>query len=167
MGPAEAVPVHATAFVVGDRGVLVFGASGSGKSALAFEAIRDADRTGRFAALIADDRIHLAAIGGRLVARAPAALRSALEVRGAGIRRVDSEPAAVIHLLARLLPLGEAQRYPDPGSEVIEGVELPVLRLPQKDAGGALRAILAHLFLAGWEERADERDLAQGDLAQD
>lgn len=161
MEPADAVPVHATAFVVADRGVLVFGPSGAGKSALAFEALRDADRTGRFAALIADDRIHLAAIGGRLVARAPDALRNGLEVRGAGVRRVDCEPTAVIHLLVRLLPVGEAQRYPDPATEVIEGVELPVLRLPQKDAGGTLRAILGHLFLADWEERADERDLAQ------
>src|SRR5262249_13034273 len=46
--------------------------------------------------LVADDRVHLEARHGRLVARRPEALAGLIEVRGLGIRRVPHEPAAVI-----------------------------------------------------------------------
>ena len=69
---ADLATVHASAVLVGSRAVLIRGPSASGKSQLALELL-EAARTGvlRFAKLVADDRVHLEAVSGRLLARPP------------------------------------------------------------------------------------------------
>ncbi len=59
--------VHASAVKVGDRAVLIRGASGAGKSRLAFDLIL-AGRAGQIpeAVLVGDDRVHLRASQGQL-----------------------------------------------------------------------------------------------------
>src|SRR4029077_15340497 len=81
--------VHASAVLVGPRAVLIRGPSGSGKSRLALELIEMA-RTGSlpFARLVADDRVHLEAAHGRLLARPAEALAGLIEVRGGGLLRL-------------------------------------------------------------------------------
>src|SRR5215472_4006684 len=92
--------VHASAVLVGARAVLIRGPAGSGKSSLALALVRAA-QTGllRFARLVGDDRVHLAASHDRLLVRPAAALAGLIEVRGAGIIRLDHEPAAVVGLM--------------------------------------------------------------------
>ena len=82
---ADPATVHASAVLVGARAVLIRGPSGSGKSRLALELL-EAARTGslRFARLVADDRVHLEAPGGRLLVRPAEALAGLIEVRGVG-----------------------------------------------------------------------------------
>ncbi len=77
--------VHASAVLVGEHGVLIRGASGSGKSSLVLGLI---DRDPSSTRLIADDRVHLDADRGRLVAAAPDTIAGKLEVRGQGIVEV-------------------------------------------------------------------------------
>ena len=132
-----AASVHGTAFLIGDRGVVVFGPSGSGKSALAQESVAAAMGAGLFAALVADDRVRVEARGGRLVAGAPEGILGGIEVRGAGLFAVSVEPCAVIHLVVRLVAEGDALRFPDGRSEAIEGVRLPALWLPQHEPEAA------------------------------
>ncbi len=100
---ADSATVHASAVLVGARAVLIRGPSASGKSRLALELL-EAARTGvlRFARLVADDRVHLEAVGGRLLARPPEALAGLIEVRGVGLLRVAHEPRAVIGLVVDL-----------------------------------------------------------------
>lgn len=69
---ANSATVHASAVLVGSRAVLIRGPSAAGKSQLALELL-EAARTGvlRFARLVADDRVYLEAVSGRLLARPP------------------------------------------------------------------------------------------------
>lgn len=151
MEQPPAATVHATAFLAGDRGVLVFGRSGSGKSSLAQAVIDRAAAAGLFAALVGDDRLHLENSGGRLVATAAAALRGAMEVRGAGILAMPCEASAVIHLIVRLVQRESALRHPADLTETVEGVALPALWLPEHDTEAACRAVMARLFLPPWD----------------
>ncbi|MGB7102544.1 MAG: HPr kinase/phosphatase C-terminal domain-containing protein [Xanthobacteraceae bacterium] len=127
---ADLATVHASAVLVGARAVLIRGPSASGKSRLALELL-EAARTGtlRFARLVADDRVHLEAIGGRLLARPPEALAGLIEVRGVGLLRVTHEPRAVIGLVVDL-DAPDAQRLPAADQRRIEINGIVVPRLP-------------------------------------
>lgn len=138
--------VHASAVLAGTRAVLVRGPAGAGKSRLVL-ALIEAAEVGRipFARLVADDRVHLEARGGRLLARAPHALAGLLEIHGLGIRRLPYEPVAVVGLVVDLA-CPEAERLPDPerAKVTVAGIELPRLAVaPGEDALPALLALLA------------------------
>ncbi len=134
----EAANVHATAVRVGDRGVLIRGASGSGKSSLALALI---DAAPSDAVLIADDRVLLAANDGRLVASAPAPIAGMLEVRGVGLLAVDHVSPAPIDLVVDLLPLADCPRLPVDAEAVavVEGVALPRIWVASGAVDGAAR----------------------------
>lgn len=83
--------LHASAVASGSRAVLITGASGTGKSALALDLIT------RGARLIADDRVCLTRDGDRIKVSAPGGAKALIEARGLGI-----------------LDLGPMDRDPDP-----------------------------------------------------
>src|SRR5258708_39332831 len=88
---------HACAGRVGDRAVLIRAPSGAGKSRLAFELIL-AGRSGQIppAVLVGDDRVHLLACDGQLLAQPAPQLAGLIEIRALRIRRCDFiAPAAV------------------------------------------------------------------------
>jgi HPr kinase/phosphorylase len=137
--------VHASAVLVGARAVLIRGPSGAGKSRLALDLIAAA-RAGMlcFARLVADDRVHLDAAGGRLLVRPAAPLAGLIEVRGLGLLRLAHEPCAVIGLVVDLAA-ADAERLPQPEQErtAIAGIVLP--RLAVATGESALPAVLALL----------------------
>lgn len=139
--------VHATALVIGDRGVLIEGASGAGKTTLALALLGAAAASGRFCALIADDQLLLRAEGGRLVARAPETIAGLVELRGAGPRPIRHQHEAVIDLVASLVAPHLAPRYAEPARAAMRGCDVPVLVLAERNAMGALPTILEHLRL--------------------
>lgn len=130
--------VHASAVLVGETGILIRGASGSGKSALALGLI---DNPAGGAWLIADDRVVLTAAHGRLIASPPEILAGRIEIRGQGIARRPFVAPAVIRLLVDLLPPGDCLRMPteDEGLSEIGGIALPCLRAPLRLADGTTR----------------------------
>ena len=136
--------VHASCVLVGARALLIRGPSASGKSQLALELIHAADTGGlRFARLVADDRVHLTAAGGRLLARPAASLAGLIEVRGIGLLRLPYEPCAVIGLV---VDLGEdSNRLPAPEQRqaLIDGISLP--RLAVASGVGPSPAVMALL----------------------
>ena len=148
--------VHANAVLVGADGVLIRGRPGAGKSALTRALIAAATAEGRFARLVADDRVVLTACGGRLVARPPAALAGLCERRGLGVEAIDHEGAAVVRLVVDLVAPAEAERMPAPAALVTEilGVALP----RQPVASGVPEA--AGLVLAALAARAADRPAA-------
>lgn len=124
--------VHACCVAVrapaGWRGVLIRGASGSGKSDLA---LRLVNRPGW--RLVADDYAHVWASGGALWARAPERIAGLIEVRGLGVI------AAERRTLSRLVLLVDAahasvERFPEPETEDLLGVRLPRLTVALKHA---------------------------------
>jgi len=137
--------VHASAVLAGARAVLIRGPAGSGKSALALALIRAA-QTGllRFARLVGDDRVHLAACHDRLLVRPAAALAGLIEVRGAGIIRLEHEPVAAVGLLVDLAA-DDAARLPEATETIILGVPLP--RLAVAPASDPLPPVLAMLSM--------------------
>jgi serine kinase of HPr protein (carbohydrate metabolism regulator) len=136
--------IHASAVLVGSRAVLIRGPSGAGKSQLALALIHSAESgLVGFARLVADDRALLDVHSGRLIVRPPAALAGLIEVRGAGIRRMAYEPAAVIGLVVDL-GAADAERVPPAGGHTtIAGVSVPRLAVAPEQP--PLLAVLAVL----------------------
>lgn len=111
--------LHASAVAFEDRGLLILGASGSGKSSLALQLIALG------ATLVADDRVEVVAEAeGGLVLSAPAPIRGRIEARGAGLLALPSAPARAFAAVD--LDRTETVRLPEPNDIVIAGKTLPV-----------------------------------------
>lgn len=148
-GAATASYLHATALVLGERGVLLRGPSGAGKSALALALIAHFEARGDFARLVGDDRVHVEALDGRLVARPHPAIAGLVEARGLGLSPAPSEPACVLHAIVDLSPRGEAPpRYPCEEEKTAELHEIALLRLAAEGCSDASVARIA-FFLQG------------------
>ncbi len=126
---AEATMAHANALLIGERGVLLRGVSGSGKSALSCRLLEGMRLRGDFARLIGDDRVALTNCNGRLIARPHPAIAGAIELRGLGLAPAPFEPAGVIRVVVDLAaPGGERPpRYPLPNADLTQicGLSLP------------------------------------------
>jgi serine kinase of HPr protein (carbohydrate metabolism regulator) len=142
----QALTYHATTIAIGEAGVLIRGASGAGKTALALALIALARQGGRFARLVADDRTALSATGGRLLARPVSPLEGIVERRGLGLTPEPYLPAVVVRLVIDLSD-AEPARMPEPEHlvEAIGGIDLP--RLPLAGRPGEERLALAALDL--------------------
>ena len=101
------------------RGALIEGPSGAGKSDLALRALAAGCR------LVADDRVVLWAVKGRLYGRAPATLHGLIEVRGQGVVKVSALDFAEVVMIARLASMTE--RAPESHTENVLGIEVPTL----------------------------------------
>jgi len=137
--------VHASAVCVGDRAILIRGASGTGKSRLALDLIL-AGRTGAITEtqLIGDDRVRLDTRDGNLIVRAVPELEGMIEIRGLGIRRCTFVPEAQVALVVDLAA-SDAERMPPPErlKTLISGIELP--RIPVAPEYDPLPLVLGFL----------------------
>ncbi len=127
-----AVHANVTAVAVGGRALLITGAPGSGKSALALSLID------RGATLIGDDAVTLDRQADFLIAGPPPNTAGMLEIRNVGIVQmsVTSAPVALVLSLH-----ADAARYPlEVGTTRLEGVDIPILPFAAGDAAQALRA---------------------------
>ena len=123
---------HASAVLVGERGILLRGASGAGKSLMALAIVERVRREGGFAALVADDRVWLEACSGRLLGRGAPALAGVCERRCQGLVPAPHEAEAVLRLIVDLADRGAPPpRMPEAADqyETLCGVALPRLRL--------------------------------------
>jgi serine kinase of HPr protein (carbohydrate metabolism regulator) len=129
--------IHGACVAFGLRGVLLRGASGAGKSDLAFRL------TGLGARLVADDQVSLGLEGGRLVAFAPAALSGLLELRGLGLAAMPAAVRAELALVVDLVPRDAVPRLPEPRYATLLGLDLPLLALHAFDLTAAEKVRLA------------------------
>lgn len=153
----ERVNLHATTVVLDGYGVLIFGQSGSGKTALAMTLIERFQAAGNFASLVADDRIWLTSVNGRLIATAPDTIAGLSEMRGFGPAYMRHEPQAVIDLVVALDDASVAPRHRGDESETILGTILPKLVLASRDAAASARAVQAWIRKSCIDKR--NRDL--------
>lgn len=141
--------LHANALLLGEKGLLLRGPSGSGKSALTLALMSRFEARGDFARLVGDDRVGVEARCGRLVARPHPAIAGLLEIRGLGLMRVAYEAACVLHAIVDIRGPGETpSRHPEADEKTasICGIALP--RLAAKDCSDVSVARIV-FFLQG------------------
>jgi len=111
--------LHATSVSLEDRGLLICGASGKGKSSLALELMS------RGAVLVSDDQTLVTREGDELWLDAPVAIRGRIEARGVGILHAQHSRAR----LAAVLDLDhvETARLPPFRQKVLLGCSVPLL----------------------------------------
>ncbi len=137
------------------RGVLLQGASGSGKSDLALRLIQAV--SGREARLVADDYVLLVREGSDLVAHAPQAIAGLLEVRGLGVVRRPALDRVPVALAFDLTAREAVERMPLPRRldlEALEpgltaGLEIPLYALAPFDSAACEKVWLTFSAVMG------------------
>jgi serine kinase of HPr protein (carbohydrate metabolism regulator) len=114
--------IHASCVAIGDRAVLISGASGSGKSDLALRLID------RGAMLVSDDYTALTLKNSQLTASAPASIKGKIEVRGIGVIDCAARDDVAVVMIIDLDAV--PQRMPAAGlTTMILGIALPCFAL--------------------------------------
>ena len=117
--------IHASCICWRRKGILVLGDSGSGKSDLCLRMIMD-----KQARLVADDRVVIEIIKGKIQATSPKILEGLLEVRGLGILKFPYQKKCNIDLVVSLVREREdIERYPNDDFYEIEGIFIPQIKL--------------------------------------
>ena len=118
--------VHGTCVAVAGRAVLIIGASGSGKSALALKMM------GYGADLVADDRTVLTRVDDVVIASAPPTIAGLIEARGVGLLRSEvSGPHPVVLLVD--MDRVEGDRLPQPHWREMLDLRLQTLHKVETD----------------------------------
>lgn len=112
--------IHASCVAVNGRGVLIIGASGTGKSALALQLIAYG------ADLIADDQTQITLQDQQLIASCPARLSGMIEARGVGLLHSTPSASAILALVVDL-DQTETHRLPPKRITSLLGLSLPLV----------------------------------------
>ena len=104
------VLVHASCVALENKGVLLRGAPGAGKSDLALRLIEGG------AQLVADDQVALTSTGEALLAAPPARIAGLFEVRGIGIVSMEFVHQCSVHLVVDLVQPNTVERMPEPAT---------------------------------------------------
>ena len=143
---AEGTPVHATAVIIGERGLLFIGPSGSGKTTTALRCMASARTSGTHAALVADDGVTLEVSGSRVIARCPEPIAGRAEIRGTGIFSFAWRQSAVLDaVVMAAIPEGAGRLPPDDEFCSVGTSRLKLLRLDYRSPLDPLEVILAAL----------------------
>lgn len=132
--PGETL-LHASCVAIRGVAVLIFGASGSGKSDLA---LRLMDRG---AVLVADDYTIVRREEDRLFASAPERIAGQIEVRGIGIVAADHVGDIMVSLIVDLD--APVERLPDAEVRKIAGLDVPAIALAGFEASAPIKVALA------------------------
>ena len=132
---APKTAVHACLLEIYGIGVLLLGESGIGKSEISLELIRKGHR------LVADDRVNISDVRGKLIGTCPESIRGMMEVRGIGIINVSRmfgvnalADKSSIKLVIDLVPFKKEEPLERVGMKTdryeILGETVPLIRLP-------------------------------------
>jgi serine kinase of HPr protein (carbohydrate metabolism regulator) len=122
------VHVHATAVLLGPFGVLVRGASGSGKSLLALSLLDHWQGRGAQSYLVADDQVMISRIGDRLSMTAPEPIAGLIELRFRGLIPRPHRSPVDLNLVVDLV--SDPIRLPEPGAFTADLLGLEIARAP-------------------------------------
>ena len=138
-----ATNIHASCVSLNNKGVLIIGASGLGKSDLCLRLIMD-----KGARLVADDRVDLQNIDGNIIASSPKVLEGLLEVRGLGIIKQPFIKETPVHLIVRLVNnYNDVERLPDPVFYELEGARINQISLWSFESSAVLKVVAALTLL--------------------
>ena len=137
--------IHATCLSLNGCGVLLRGAPGSGKSALALQLIETRGnglgRDDLLGVLVSDDQTILSPRDGQLYASPPETLAGLLELRGVGLVKVPFVQDVALRLVVDLKPSTLIERMPEPASlrAMLLGVVLPRVETDASHPSAATR----------------------------
>jgi len=131
----ETANIHGTAVAVNGHGVLILGASGTGKSDLALRLID------RGAKLVSDDQVFLTSEADMIMMSAPDTISGKIEIRHLGIMQFKPVTAT----LKLIIDLDSAaERFPEnQKSRDIMGTDIPVIALNAFENSAAIKVELA------------------------
>ncbi len=115
--------IHASCVSLRNKGVLLLGPSGSGKSDLALRLI---SLFGGI--LVADDRVDILLSHNDIIASAPKSIKGLLEVRGIGIIKLKSKSSVKIDLVIELVS-NPLERMPEEEKYNLCGKDIPFYRI--------------------------------------
>lgn len=146
--------IHATTLVIDAKGIVIRGASGSGKSYLALTLLRRARQADVPAGFVADDQTTLA-LGddGAIVATCPKPIIGKIEVRPFGISDIAalSVPHCAVALVCDLLAPDQAiERVQQGNQTVLLNQQIAHLNLPMREAHANCSAVFAAIGLPCW-----------------
>lgn len=129
--------IHATCVSICGHGVIIRGASGSGKSDLALRLIEQGGE------LVADDRVNITRVGDQVVATYPPEISGLLEVRGFGIVRLKPLNETRINLVVDLVESRDVPRLPEAQTTEIQDIPVRFMRLNAFEASTPAKIRLA------------------------
>lgn len=115
--------IHASSVWLKNKGVLIIGPSGSGKSDMVLRLI-----SGFGGALVADDRVDITVADNQIIASSPKEIKGLLEVRGVGIVKAKTKAFAKIDLVVELVS-SPLERMPETLTYNICGIDLPFYKI--------------------------------------
>jgi serine kinase of HPr protein (carbohydrate metabolism regulator) len=153
----QAQNLHASAVLLGDRGVLIAGESGFGKTTLALALVDYFTRLGHFSRLVSDDQVLIEGVRGRLVCHTPQPISGIVEIYGIGPRPLEFEPSMIADLLVRLVPSAAAQRFPEVLTESVAACDLACLELTARNARAAVLAVASWFSIPPFYRETGDR----------
>lgn len=131
--------IHANAISLLGKGILILGASGSGKSDISLRLICSHN-----AVLIADDRTVIQAVNGVLKASCPKNIKGLLEVRGVGICKIPHKESETISLVVELVDSPEKiDRLPEKRTIELLNIQIPSIKLYPFEVSAPERIVAA------------------------
>ncbi len=131
--------LHAGLVSLNGKGILLLGASRSGKSDTILRLIEEKN-----ALLVADDVVEVSTENSCLIGKAPANLYGLLEISGVGIVKYEALADSGINLVVRLKQNAEEiSRLPNVAYENILGLEIPAIDLYAKEASSVHKIVAA------------------------
>ena len=131
--------IHATTVAFENKGILIIGESGAGKSDLALRLIMNKN-----AVLVADDRTDVENVNGIINVSCPKNIQGKLEVRGIGIVDFPFLSSAELKLVVQLVSdYAEIERLPLPEYKEILGVKIPLIKIHPFSSSAVEKIVLS------------------------
>lgn len=131
--------IHASCVSYLNKGILIRGKSGLGKSDLCLRLIMD-----KGCRLVGDDRVDIYTKSSALKARSVATISNMLEVRGVGLVKFDAQKSATVKLVVELVKdSSQIERLPDDDFFEYENVKVKKIQLCAFEASAVNKVILA------------------------
>ena len=128
----DTLNLHASCVAIGSGAILLLGESGFGKSDLALRLID------RGAKLVSDDQVSLVKSDKQIIASSATNIAGLLEIRGAGIFKLEYKNDVVVRLVVNLVSRENIERLPYPQQYECMGITFPQINICPFDISSAI-----------------------------
>ncbi len=129
--------IHASCVTIKNKGILLLGDSGAGKSDLALRLIEQCN-----AKLVADDRVDLSVKNNHITASCPKNIQGLLEIRGVGIIKYPFCKKTTVKLVVNLSSV-QPERLPEKEYYTFEKIKVPLIQLNPAENSAPFKVLAA------------------------